>query len=372
MITINYKEMFPVTKNYIFLNNAAESPMNSLYRSGLDQYLDIVCEAPQTKPGVRLEVKTKLAKLLGGASSDYALITSTGVGVGIVASGLNFKSGDNIVMPEDEHRNNIFPWLALKEKSVEIRFVPVSKTGLIKINDIESLIDDRTVVVSIAAVRFNSGFRSDLKKISDLAHKNNALFFVDAIQAAGIVPLNVLDMGIDVLSCAGFKWLLGSPGTGFLYINEKARKLIKPVLPGMFAAENSNTELKYFSDSRMYETGSIAYSLFYAWQKSLDFLTELGIENIYTKVLMLTDLLIKGLRERDVEILSEVANKSERSAILFFSLGSEKLNQSLEEKLKENNIIIAVRDGKCRMSPSFYNSENDIEEFFRVFDMFVK
>ncbi|MGB3368526.1 MAG: aminotransferase class V-fold PLP-dependent enzyme [Acidaminobacteraceae bacterium] len=372
MIKNDYKNLFPVSKKYVFLNNAAESPMNMIYRSGLDEYLDIVCQAPQTKPGVRLDVKTKLAKLLGGRASDYALITSTGVGVSIVAMGLNFKFGDNIVIPEDEHRNNIFPWLALKEKCVEIRYVPVSKTGLIKVDDIENLIDDRTVVVSLAAVRFNSGFRSDLKKISELAHKKNALFFVDAIQAAGIVPINVEDMGVDVLSCAGFKWLLGAPGTGCLYVNEKARKLIKPILPGMFAAENSNTELKYFNDSRMYETGSIAYSLFYAWQRSLDFLIDIGIENIYAKILMFTDLLIKGLRERNVEILSEVSNKSERSAILFFTLASEKSNHSLEEMLKENNVIIAVRDGKCRISPSFYNSEKDIEEFFRVLDIFLK
>ncbi|MBI9010778.1 MAG: aminotransferase class V-fold PLP-dependent enzyme [Clostridiales bacterium] len=362
------RSYFPVTQSYTFLNNAAESPMNLVYREALDQFYDIACDAPQNKPDIRWIVREKLSELLGGLPEDYALITSTGVGSGIVAAGFDFKAGDNVVIPENEHRNNLFPWLALKDKGVEIRFVPVAENGHINYEDINALVDENTRIVSIAAVRFNSGFRADLKKISSIAHAKGALLFVDAIQAAGVVPIHVEKMGIDIMSSAGFKWLLGIPGTGFLYVNEKARALIHPVIPGMFAAENSVRELKFFKDSRKYETGSIAYSLFYAWQEGLDLLHTIGIENIYRRVLELTDLLIEGLKDREIKIMSSIKNRNERSAILFCSLGDESVNIAFEEKLKENNIIIAVRDGKCRISPNFFNTKNEIDHFFEVLD----
>ena len=362
------RSYFPVTQSYTFLNNAAESPMNLVVREALDQFFDIACDAPHNKPDIRWAVRQKLSELLGGLPEDYALITSTGVGSGIVAAGFDFIAGDNVVLPENEHRNNLFPWLALQDKGVEIRFVPVSETGHIDYEDINALVDENTRIVSIAAVRFNSGFRADLKKISAIAHAKGALLFVDAIQAAGVVPIHVEDMGIDIMSSAGFKWLLGIPGTGFLYVNEKARALIHPVIPGMYAAENSITELKYLKDSRKYETGSIAYSLFYAWQEGLDLLHSMGIENIYKRVLELTDLLIEGFNERQIKIVSSIENRNERSAILFCSLGDEAINESLREKLQEHNIIIAVKDGKCRISPNFFNTKNEIEHFFEVLD----
>lgn len=364
----NYKKMFPVTNNYIFLNNAAESPMNIIYREALNEYLDTVCESPHTKPGMRLEVKKRLSKLIGGLPSDYALITSTGIGAGIVAKGINFEDGDNIVTFADEHRNNLFPWLSLKDKGVQVRFVDLNENGSINYKDVERLIDDRTRLVAVSAVRFNSGFRVDLKLISGLAHSLGAILYVDGIQALGVAPINVDDMGIDVLSAGGFKWLLGSPGTGFLYVSPNVRAKINPVMPGMFSAEESTVDLNYYDDSRKYETGSISYSLFYAWQKSLDFLIETGVENIFDRVIELTNYLIDGLKKRNIKILSDINSIKERSAILFFSLGNEELNNMAQVEFEKAKIIISVRDGKCRVSPSFYNTKEEIETFFNVLD----
>lgn len=362
------RSYFPVTDKYAFLNNAAESPMNLKFRHALDKFNDIACDAPQDKPDTRDRVREKLSLLLGGKAEDYALITSTGVGSGIVAAGLDFKAGDNVVLPAYEHRNNLFPWLALKEKGVDVRLVDVKENGEIALDDIEKSVDHRTKLVSIAAVRFNSGFRIDLKKVSEIAHKHDALLFVDGIQACGVVPMNVDEMGIDILSSAGFKWLLGAPGTGFLYVNEKARKRIKPVIPGMFAAEDSYEFLNYHKDSRQYETGSIAYSLFNAWLVSLDMVLSIGLPTIYEEVLKLTDHLINGLKARQIKIVSSIHKREERSAILFFTLGDETLNTELQASLQKKGVIIAVRDGKCRISPSFYNTVEEINTFFKVLD----
>ncbi|NLY36848.1 MAG: aminotransferase class V-fold PLP-dependent enzyme [Tissierellia bacterium] len=360
------RKLFPVTENYIFLNNAAESPLNLKVRSKIDEYLDLVLNAPQTKPSVRYQVRQLLSDLLGGRADEYALMTSTGMGVSIVAAGYNWNKGDNVVVPSNEHWNNSFPWKALKRKGVDVRFVPLNENNRILPEAVAALTDKNTKVVAVAAVSFSTGFRSDLKKISEIAHNNGAIFIVDGIQGAGAVPINVETDCIDVLCCAGFKWLLGMPGTGFLYVNKNIQELINPMLPGMFAADLYSKELQYYPDARRYETGSIAYSLFHGWSAGLELLKEIGIENIYERILLLTDRIISGLQEKNIKIITPVEAITERSGIILFTLGSEQANKVIYEKLLKRNIIVTLRDGVIRVSPSFYNTEEEIDTFLNT------
>jgi selenocysteine lyase/cysteine desulfurase len=218
-------------------------------------------------------------------------------------------------------------------------------------------------MLATTAVRFNTGFRADLKVLSAIAHMKGALLVVDGIQGAGVCPLNVVDDGIDVLSCAGFKWLLGMPGTGFLFVSKGAQEWIRPVLPGMYAAEHNTRALKYHSDARRYETGTLAYSHFHSWTAGLGILQEAGIAWIHKRVMELTDRIISGLNSKGVEIASPVENVQERSGIISFTLGSKEANKGLFEKLRAKNIIVAPRDGRIRVSPNFFNNEDDIDRF---------
>jgi len=363
MNTNRLRKLFPVTEQRVFLNNAGESPLNTLVRDRLTAYFEMAQKDPINKPNPRWEVKKRLAQLLGGQADEYALLTSTGIGVNIVALGIDWKSGDNVVLPETEHWNNTFPWLQLKEKGVEVRLVPVTDDNRVCPKSIEAVVDLRTRVVAVAAVRFNSGHRTDLKALSDIAHRVGALFFVDGIQATGVMPLNMESDGIDILSSAGFKWLLGVPGTGFLFVNRKVQHRLKPSMPGMFAAENVHFELNYFNDARRFETGSIAYSLFYAWQGGLDLLLDLGVDRIYERVIALTEIIILGLQAKQIQILSPIQKIEDRSSIITFTLGSPEVNAELQQKLSEKGIDIALRGGILRISPNFYNTEEEIKAF---------
>lgn len=360
------RKLFPVTEKYAFLNNAAESPLNLRFKSRLDEYLDEALHAPQNKPLVRQTVRNQLSSLLGGSPDEYALVTSTGMGISAIAAGYKWNKGDNVVVPSDEHWNNTFPWQALEQKGLDVRFVPVDDDNRINPEKLAALTDKNTKIVAAAAVRFNSGFRSDLKKLADIAHDKGALFMVDGIQASGVVPLNVETDSIDILCNAGFKWLLGMPGTGFLYVNKNVQDLITPILPGMFAADNFSKKLEYFPDARRYETGTIAYPLFYGWTAGLELLQEIGIENIYRRILILTDRIIAGLQDKNISIVTPIDNISERSAILMFTLGSEELNKNLYEKLLSQNIIVTLRGGLIRISPSFFNTEAEIDSFLNL------
>ena len=358
------RELFPVTERCVYLNNASESPLNIRSRAKLLEYVGFLSDAPYAKPGVRLQVKTGLAGLLGGSVAEYALVTSTGVGIGIVAAGIDWQPGDNVVIPADEHWNNSYPWFALQRRGVEVRVVPTDEHNRVLPGRVALATDSHTRVVTAAAVRFNSGYRAELASLGAIAHRCGAMFVVDAAQGAGIVPINVDADGIDVLACAGFKWMLGMHGTGCLYVRRSVQDQINPVLPGMYAAEDDLRALRFLPDARRYETGTIAYQLYHAWTAGLAILAEVGIENIHRRALQLTDRIIAGLRRQsDKVLISPVEHEAERSAIIVFSAGTAEQNRLLHARLGEQGIIITLRGGVLRVSPNFFNTELEVDTF---------
>jgi cysteine desulfurase/selenocysteine lyase len=362
------RHLFPVTERMVFLNNAAESPLNLPVRRRLDEYLDQAAWSPDKRPPARHPIRPLLSRLLGGAPEEYALVTSTGVGLGLAAAGHAWTSGDNVVIPAEEHWNNTFPWLALRSRGVDVRVVPLDTDQRLDPARVAERVDGRTRMVAVAAVRHLTGFRSDLRRLSAIAHDRGALFVVDGVQAAGVVPLNVDDDGIDVLACAGFKWLLGLHGTGFMYVRKSAWDRIQPVLPGMFAAEDNLHELRWLPGAQRYETGSLSYSLFYAWTAGLEMLLDIGVPAIHARVLDLTSRLVEGLRGRGLTVVTPAARPEERSAIVTFSAGSPGANRDHYARLSERGIGISLKAGRCRVSPAFYNTDEEIDRLLAALE----
>ena len=354
--------LFPITQHQNYLMNAAQSPLNTRSHAALTSYLDMAAVDLDARPSVREPVRDLLAGLLGGQPKDYAVTTSTGIGISTVAAGLNWQAGDNVVLPAGEHWNSTFPWFNLQSRGVSTRMVQPNEDNRVLIEDMAAQVDDRTQVISVTAVRFDTGLRADLRALSDLAHAHGALLVVDGTQCAGASEINVVEDGIDVLACGGFKWLMGLAGTGFMYVNERARSVIAPVSPGMFAAEHSFTDLNFHDDARRYETGTIAYTLLHGWAEGLRLLTEIGIKNIAARNLHLTDRLIAGLNCTNNRVLSPVETHQERSAIVAFTAGSDARNQALYEKFSKAKIQVSMRHGSLRVSPNFFISEAEIDQ----------
>ena len=360
------RTLFPVTKEAIYLNSASQSPLNTCVQNKLEAYLKTEITFEGKKGFNRDDIRIPLANLLGGSSEEYALTTSTGIGLGMIAQGIDFKKGDNIIIPEKEHWNNAFPWLHLEKKGVEIRFVKLNKDNSLNPKAIERLIDNKTRVVAVAAVRFNSGFRPNLGEISKIAHAENALFVVDAAQGAGMVPINVDKDGIDIMAGCGFKWLLGMHGTGFLYVSNRVVKMIQPVLPGMYAAHIKYDKLSYYEDARKFETGTLAYSLFTAWSAGLELLLSIGVHTIYEKALENTTLIINGLLKNNYNLITPIKNKEERSAIVHFYANSYEKTNELFSKLKAHKVLVTLQGENIRVSPNFFTTKEEIEVFLSL------
>ena len=360
------RTLFPVTKEAIYLNSASQSPLNTCVQNKLEAYLKTEITFEGKKGFNRDDIRIPLANLLGGSSEEYTLTTSTGVGLGMIAQGIDFKKGDNIIIPEKEHWNNAFPWLHLEKKGVEIRFVKLNKDNSLNPKAIERLIDNKTRVVAVAAVRFNSGFRPNLGEISKIAHAENALFVVDAAQGAGMVPINVDKDGIDIMAGCGFKWLLGMHGTGFLYVSNRVVKMIQPVLPGMYAAHIKYDKLSYYEDARKFETGTLAYSLFTAWSAGLELLLSIGVHTIYEKALENTTLIINGLLKNNYNLITPIKNKEERSAIVHFYANSYEKTNELFSKLKAHKVLVTLQGENIRVSPNFFTTKEEIEVFLNL------
>jgi selenocysteine lyase/cysteine desulfurase len=366
MNTKEIRALFPITKETVYLNSASQAPLNLLVFNKLQNCLNTELSLLDKKGFNRDKIRVPLSKLLGGSPEEYALTSSTGVGIGMIAQGLKFKKGDNIIIPENEHWNTTYPWLHLQKKGVEIRFAKMNNNVSFEPAVIKKLIDKNTRVIAMAAVRFNSGFRPNLSAIAKIAHENNALFVVDAAQAAGMIPIDVQKDQIDVLAGCGFKWLLGMHGTGFLYVSNKVVKMINPVLPGMFAAERTYDQLSFYEDSRKFETGTIAYTLFDAWSAGLELLLKIGIENIYKKALENTDIIIDGLLKKKYQIISPIKKIEDRSAIIHFNSGALETTKMLYQKLLSNNILVTLQEGNIRVSPNFFTTKKEIKLFLEL------
>jgi cysteine desulfurase / selenocysteine lyase len=370
METARYRSLFPVVDRLLFLNHASEAPVCRPVRERISAYLDVAEGDPDAAPGDLTPLKERLARLLGGSPDEYAAMPNTATGIGIVAGGLDWRPGDNVVVPAEEYPANVYPWLSLRERGVEVRTVPLSDGLRVDPAEVAARVDRRTRVLAVSAVEYLSGFRHDLKALSDVAHAHGALLVVDAIQAAGAFPINVERDGIDVLAAGGYKWLLGPIGTGFAYYRRSTWGRIRPLLPGARSSVGGPGdwagEFQLLPTAGRYETGCLPFSLLHGWAGGLDLLLEAGVEAVAAHLLALTDRLMAGLQERGYTVLSPAAAPGERSGIVAFTTGSPAENEAMVRRLYGQKIVIAFRGGRCRVSPHFYNTAAEIDRFLEA------
>ncbi len=360
------RKHFPVTKNLVYLNHAAVSPIPDPVANEMKRQID-----EQLRYGGKVEdrwekraelARNEAARLLGASSSEIAFVTNTTQGLNFFARGLRWRSGDNVVLPRVEFPANVYPWLSLQSKGVRVKFVK-EKEGRILTEDIEKAIDSRTRVVAISFVEFSSGFRNDLEEIANICRSKGVYLVVDGIQGLGALKLDVKRAKIDALSAGGHKWLLAPQGTGIFYLRKELLDEIEHPMPGWMSVVNWQNyydfDFTLFKDSRRYESAQKNLIGLCGLYGALRLINRLGIESIEARIIELTDHLCMRLIERGYRIFSPRDEKEKSGIVSFYPkrLEAEKIWAALRRK----GFITSARQGRIRISPHFYNTFDELD-----------
>ena len=370
------RKEFPVTEELIFFDHARVAPLPERVRKVVTTFVEDATRfgtAHYETWMIGIEQSRKsFARLINAGTDEVAFVKNTSEGLSIVANGLDWKSGDNVVIPDIEFPANVYPWWNLKRLGVETRMVHAVE-GRVLFDDLVKQADARTRLISISSVECNSGFRCDLNRIGAFCKEKDILFCVDAIQSLGILTIDVKRDHIDFLSADGHKWMLSVEGLGGFYISREVLEKVYPVTVGwgnmVNAADYMNYEFVFRPDAQRFEEGSPNTMSIHAFGAALDLLLETGIENIEQRVMALGDTILEQLQRRGLNIYSST-RPEERSGNIAFVMNQD--ISRLYEWMLENKVKLTVRDGLVRLSPHFYNSEEEILRFFDLLDKYLK
>ena len=363
------RQLFPATKNYVYLNSAAVSPMPSVAVEAVTSQLRDVSENGTINMQKWLDTKKRcrnlVAEMLKVQPEQIAFMRNTSDGFSTVANGLDWAEGDNIVTFAKEFPSNFYPWRRIRDTfGVELRVVP-ERGGRIDLDELIGLIDANTKLVAISAVQFNSGFRADLEKIGRAAQAVDALFAVDIIQAFGVIPFDLEAQFVDVACGASHKWLFAPEGCGIIYVSERARKRIEPTFVGWISVETpwdfDDYEQNWKPNALAWESGTNGSSLFYGLEQSLRILHEIGAEKIQVYLEELTDYLCELLAQKNYHIISS-RREGEKSQIVSLMPKDGQTSQEVAADLQAKNIIISPRGERLRIAPHIFNNRADIEK----------
>ncbi len=366
-----YHRLFPVTSRWIYFNHAATSPYSVLTAQAMDRYIrDFEQNGGlnyQEWEGVHEEVRGLAGRLLDCKPSEVAVVSNTSEGANIVAQGLRLEAGDNILLPAKEFPANIYPWLNLHRKGVEVRFVPL-RNGRLDIEEFLAHADGRTKLAAVSSVAYHNGFRLDLETLGARLHELEILFYVDAIQSLGVFPMDVKRYRISFLAADGHKWLLGPEGAGIFYCAEEGLERLNQAYASWRSVREphrfDHISFKFAEGARRFECGTPPMAGVAGLNQSLKTLLEVGIQRIGDRVRELTGQAGDGLIKKGYNLLSPW-EKGERSGIVTFT-HSSRTPEDLFAILSEARVVATVRGGGVRISPHFYNSEEEIERFLSV------
>ncbi len=365
------KAEFPVTERFLYLNHAGVSPIPA---SAAEAGTRLLCQS-RDEGAFRLrkwveiseDARGRFARMIGASPEEVAFIKSTSEGLSFIAAGFPWKEGDNLVTANVEFPANIYPWMRLRSRNVEMRMV-TAREGRVRKEDIFAACDGKTRLIALSSVEFANGHRNDLPGIGEYCQKKGIFFCVDAIQSLGVLPMDVRSYGIDSLSADGHKWLLAPEGIGGFYISRDVMEMVEPVILGWHSIENrfdfENYDFRLSPDARRFEPGSFNAVGLAAFSASLDLLLSTGVDRIWERVRRLTEGAIDTAQRNGYEVISP-RHPEERSGIVTFRVrGADP--KALWKALQARDAVCSPRAGGIRISPHFYNTPEEIERFFEI------
>ncbi len=302
------RELFAVTETYTYLNHAAvgvlPKPASEAVRAFVEAHATAGVMGVFPYELRMAEYRECIARFIGAQPGTIAVLRNTGDGANAIAGGFSWEPGDEVILPDNEFPANAQPWLPLRDRGVNLRFIRTARERLTP-DVLRRCIGARTKVVTVSWVSFEDGYRHDLAALADVAHAHGAILAVDAIQGLGAFPIDVRACGIDALYCGGAKWMLSLQGVSFLYVAPALMDRLTVAAPGWRSVADMWSFLEYdqplVDDASRFEGGTPNFVGALSLVKSMDVLQSAGTARIAEHVLALTGRLSDGLRSAGAE-----------------------------------------------------------------------
>lgn len=359
---------FPVVEKEIFLAHAGVCPLPTRVAAAMRDYAGLATQGNQEAfAPLKLHGETRrlAADLLGCGPEDIALIGPTSIGLSLVANGLKFDPGQNVIFPPDDYPSNSVVWMNLEKRGIELRPVLPRVPGWITVDDIASKVDERTRLVALSSAHFITGYRLDTEGIGSFLKERSILFCLDAIQTVGAFPTPAAH--VDFLAADAHKWMLGPCAAGIFYVSPDARKQLEPTLLGwnnVICPDYITPEAVVFeNDARSYEAGTHSVIGLVGLNACLQLLKEFTPEAIAETLLGHTRLLRAALTAKGYTLASE--DEERLSGITSFYREDADM-AALQRKLAEAGITATLRRTRdqrwwLRFSPHCYNTTEELE-----------
>lgn len=375
------RALFPGLEPTVYINHASVSPPSLAVRAAVEHVLDGYARRGMhwyaQEMDRRERVRAQLGRLINADAADLALVPNTSHGVMTVALCLPWRRGDRIVLFKGEFPTNITPWQqAARRHGLEIVWLDAEAFRHDRDSALEQLEDElrRGVrLVAISAVQFSTGQRMPLEAIGGLCRRHGSELFVDAIQAFGVVPLDVATMGIDYLTTGSHKWLMAPEGLGAFYASPEAARKLEPNVAAWLSHEDPFAflthgpgELRYdrpiVKTARMAEAGTFNVLATAGLEASLGLIEQLGVGSILEHVQAWHDAAEPGLVERGFES-ARMSDPGGRSGILSIRPPDPATTPAWAAALADLGISCGTPDGWLRLSPHWPNA---LDEPYRL------
>lgn len=372
--TLDVADRFPILREMDFLNHAGVAPLSGPAAEALRRFAAEAETAAYTGGQWyrRIEHTRALAATIIGAASpeEIAFVPNTSTGLSMVANGLDWNEGDEVIISNVEYPANRYPWIDLQaRRGVRVVEVAQQADGRIAVEEVLGAVTGATRLVALSHVQYSSGHRIALRPIAEVLHAlpRPAHLCVDAIQSVGVLPVDVQAMGIDFLAADGHKWMLGPEGAGILYVRRELCERLHPNVVGWLnmveAHDYGSYRYEFKPGAGRFEPGSYNVPGLHALGASLELLLEVGIDEVWRRVLVLTDRLCRGLTRQGWRVFSPREQEDERSGIVVLEppVDWKESPAQIVTRLQKAGIVTVVRNGRLRASPHFYNTAEQMD-----------
>src|SRR5216110_2148404 len=359
-----YRSEFPIFRHAVYLNTCSLGALGDRTRRRIAEFFDL-WQARGASAWYDVwwaalsELRARYARVVGASPEEIALAPSVSVALSAVAEALDYRRRPKVVVTSLDFPTVAYQWLAKRARGVELVVVESPDRISVPVEAIARAVDERTALVATSHVYFKSGAIQDIRAVAQAAHARGALCLIDAYQSVGQVPCDVRAADVDFLTAGGLKWLLGGPGIVFLYVRAELARTLAPAIAGWFGHRNQFAfeprSLEWHVDARRFELGTPSLAAIYTQLGGLEYIEEIGVPALRDATAALTEDLIA--RACAAGFRPKVAARAEdRSAIVMLPADDP---ADRVRHLAAAGIIADARPGHVRLSPFFYNVQDD-------------